>query len=240
MFASRWKPLPSFVNWLASCLQCNVPTLSAAILFGNINHTNLPFELPNDMQQMTCDPVNKTQHLCRVSCQTLMRTACLSGLCRDRLTASWSSSQGVFSSVQTGLCSLQLARDTFDELVDTKTTTKHGVIWEVLCTITTADSELLFSWDQGPEKTACWRPHQGLKRAETSLSPHYAFILSLQFRLEFTLFMLAHGETLWAFKSWGSHINLESTKHPSLCLSVCLRFTLLCTHSGLETKLIKN
>ncbi len=53
MFTSCWKPLPSFVSWLVSSPQWKVPTLSTVIVFGNINHTNLPFELPNDKQQMT-------------------------------------------------------------------------------------------------------------------------------------------------------------------------------------------
>lgn len=54
MFTSRWKPPLSFVNWITSCPQWEVPTLCVVIMFGNTNHTNLPLELPNDKQQMTC------------------------------------------------------------------------------------------------------------------------------------------------------------------------------------------
>lgn len=116
--------------------------------------------------------------------------------------------------------------------------TRYIIVSEDMCTIATADRKLLFFWDQGPEEAACWRPHQGLKRDEKSLSSHYATILSFRFRLLFALFMLVHGETLWAFKSWGSYINLETKKTSlplslSFCLTLC--FTLLNTHSGLET-----
>lgn len=55
-------------------------------------------------------------------------------------------------------------------------------------------------WDQGPEEAECWRPHQGLKKGETSLSPHYATTLSLRFRLFVASFVLVHGKTLWDFK----------------------------------------
>lgn len=63
----------------------------------------------------------RTKHWSRVSCQTVMLTACRCRLCWDCLTTSRRFSQGLFLSAQTGLYSLQLAWDTFDALADTPT-----------------------------------------------------------------------------------------------------------------------
>lgn len=151
----------------------------------------------------------------QVSCQTLMLTACFSWLCWDCLTMSCCSSRGVFSRLQTGLCPLLLAAwNTFDELV-------HIVLCEDISTAVTADSELIFLnffFRSRPRRSSMLETSS---RAETSLSPHYASILSLRFKLGFGLFMLVHGGRLWALKSWGSYINLGAKKTSlfSLCLS---------------------
>lgn len=70
-------------------------------------------------QQATDDMPLWTKHDIRAefSCQTPMPPACLCWLCWDCLTMSCYSTRGVFSTLQTGLCSLPLAWSTFDEPV---------------------------------------------------------------------------------------------------------------------------
>lgn len=100
-------------------------------------------------------PVDKTRHSGRVSCQTLILTACFCWLCWDCLTMSCCSSQGAFSSLQTGLCSLRL-----DELV-------HIVLCEDMCTITTADSGLLlFFFRSRPRRSSMLETSSRLEESQ--------------------------------------------------------------------------
>lgn len=85
-------------------------------------------------QQATDDMPLWTKHDTRAefSCQTLMPPACFCWLCWDCLTMSCCSTWGVFSTLQTGLCWLPLAWNTFDEPV-------YFCLCEDTCAITTAD-----------------------------------------------------------------------------------------------------
>lgn len=72
MFTSCYKPLPSFVNWLTASPQWKVPTLCAATVFANINHTNRQhFEMTSNRWH---GPLDKALELS--FCQTLMLTVC--------------------------------------------------------------------------------------------------------------------------------------------------------------------
>lgn len=141
-------------------------------------------------------PVDKTRHSGRVSCQTLILTACFCWLCWDCLTMSCCSSR-VFKFKNWVMFTAAWW------------TRPHRFVWRYVHHHNRWQWSaffylFIFFLDQGPEEAACWRLHQDSKRAKTSLSPHYASILSLRFRLVFALFMLVHGGTLWAFKRGGS------------------------------------
>lgn len=221
MFTSCYKPLPSFVNWLTASLQWKFPTLCTVIVFANINHTNRQhFEIPNDKQQMTCPSGQSTraEFLSNTDAYRLLLKALL-GL-SDHVMLLLS---GRVSSVQTELCSLQLGT----LLMNLLTRGHHTVhcVWRYVHHINHWQWTDLF-WDQGWEEAACWRPHQALKRFETSppQSPLcHNFIL--RFRLLLELFVLVHDETLWAFKSWRNYIHVEARK-TSLPLSLSVSVSL--------------
>lgn len=169
-----------FTSWwtaITSSLQWKVPTHHP--VFAAINHTEL-------LQQMTC-PCGQNS---RVSCQALTVWPCHAAPLRECFKC-------------TNWVMFPAAWDTYDELSDTRTSHNMPYLWRCAHQFDCWQRTALFLWDQGPKEAACWRPHQASKKCETSLSPHYATILSPWFRRLLALFMLVHGETLWALKSWG-------------------------------------
>lgn len=228
MFTSCWKPLSSFVSWLSSFPQWKVPTLRAIIMFGNINHTNLPFELPNDKTFRMRTKQNTqaefhVKHWCLPPAPT-GSAGCLMSFC---------SSQGVFKC--TNWVMFPAAWDTFDELADMKTSTSLCVKICAPLQPLTGNCSFLRS---RPRRSSILETSS---RVDESRKITACPLLPLFYPSDSDCFL--HGETLWAFKSRESYINLETKKTTFLPLSLFLStlcFSLSNTHSGLETKLIKN
>lgn len=157
-----------------------VPTLIIVIVYGNINHTNLPFELPNDKQQMTCPSGQNTQavFMSNTDAHRLLLKALL-GL-SDHVTLVLS---GSVSSAQTGLCSLQLGTLLMNSLTRKHHTQRCAVcdVCEDMCIIATADSEPLFLRSR-PRRSKMLKTSSELEeRRNITESPlcHY-FIPSIQ------------------------------------------------------------
>lgn len=169
--------------------QRKVPTLWAVITFGNVNHT----DLPNDTQQMTC-PCGQNTALG----QSFMSNA-------DPYRLLLLALLGLSDHVMLLLSGSLFKFTNWVMFTAAWWTHPHRFVWRYVHHHNRWHwTASFFFLDQGPEEAACWRLHQDSKRANTSLSPHYASILSLRFRLVFALFMLVRGGTLWAFKSGGS------------------------------------
>lgn len=234
MFTSCWKPLPSFVNWLTSCPLWTVPTLGTVILFGNINHTDVPFELPNDEQQMTCPCGQNTaleqSFMSNADAYRLLLWALLGLSDRVMLLLSGNVFKCTNWVTFTAACLGHFWWTHWHEGI-----TKPIVVCEDMCTDAAADSELLFF-----EIKAVKKQHVGdLIKAWRELKHHGVPIMPLFYPsdsdwfLRYScLYMVKHFELLKAEEAI-SIWKPEKHPFPSLSLSVSL-------FVGLETKLIKN
>lgn len=158
-----------------------VPTQIAVIVFGNINLTNLPFELPNDKQQMTCPCGQNTTLECFVSnTDAYHLLQALLGL-SDHVML-------LLSSVQTGLFSLQLAWDTFDDMKTSHSTSLRVKICAPSQPLT-ANCSFLRS---RPRRSSMLETSSRLEEKRNTESPlcHY-FIPPIQ-----TAFCVIHARTL--------------------------------------------
>lgn len=119
------------------CCQGKVPTLKAVITFGNITRTKLPFGLPDNKQQMTCPCGQNTA----LEQSFHVKRWCLPPASAGSAGTVWpcrATPRGeCFSTLQTGLCSLPLAWNTFDERA-------YICLCEEMCTIITADCGQFF------------------------------------------------------------------------------------------------
>lgn len=174
MFTSCYEPLPSFVNWLTSSPQWKVPTLYTVTVFANINHTNRHhFEQPNDKQQMTCPSGQSTQ------AEFLSNTDAYRLFLKALLGLAWPCHAAPLRECFkcTNWVMFTAAWDTFDELTDMGTSQSTS-----LCVKICAPSQpLTVNWSflrSRLRRSSMLETSSNLKRVETSLSPHYATILS--------------------------------------------------------------